>query len=114
MPLVLEARGLDVSPQMIARLERAGDTESAAVLERIYADEIGHVAVGARWFERLCRQRGLAPEAAFHDRVRRYFKGGLKPPFNREARDKAGVPASYYEPLAWRASEREEPCAAAG
>jgi uncharacterized ferritin-like protein (DUF455 family) len=85
---------------MICRLERAGDRASAAILRRIYQDEIGHVAVGARWFERLCRERGLDPEAAFQDRVRRYFKGALKPPFNRAARDDAGLPAAYYEPLA--------------
>ncbi len=83
VPLVLEARGLDVTPEMICRLERAGDAGSAAILRRVYEDEIGHVAVGARWFERLCRERGLDPEAAFHQRVRRYFKGALKPPFNR-------------------------------
>jgi uncharacterized ferritin-like protein (DUF455 family) len=102
VPLVLEARGLDVTPEMILRLERADDRASAAMLRRLYEDEIGHVAVGAHWFERLCRQHGLAPEAAFHDRVRRYFNGALKPPFNREARDAAGFPASYYEPLAAR------------
>jgi uncharacterized ferritin-like protein (DUF455 family) len=100
VPLVLEARGLDVSPEMIARLERAGDAASAAILRRIYADEIGHVAVGARWFDRLCRARGLDPAAVFHDRVRRYFGGALKPPFNREARDRAGLPAGFYAPLA--------------
>jgi uncharacterized ferritin-like protein (DUF455 family) len=99
VPLVLEARGLDVTPEMIRRLERGGDLESAQILARIYEDEIGHVAVGLFWFERICRDAGLDPEAAFHDRVRRYFKGALKPPFNREARDKAGVPAGYYEPL---------------
>jgi uncharacterized ferritin-like protein (DUF455 family) len=100
VPLVLEARGLDITPEMIRRLERAGDLASAGILRRIYEDEIGHVAVGARWFERLCRQRGLNPEAAFRDNVRRYFTGALKPPFNREARDVAGLPAAYYEPLA--------------
>ncbi len=99
VPLVLEARGLDVTPEMILRLERAGDCASAAILARIYRDEIGHVAVGLRWFDRLCHERGLDPEAAFHDRVRRYFSGALKPPFNREARDQAGLPAAYYEPL---------------
>ena len=104
VPLVLEARGLDVTPEMICRLERAGDAGSAAILRRIYEDEIGHVAVGARWFERLCRERGLDPEAAFHERVRRYFKGALKPPFNRAARDSAGLPAEYYEPLAGAAA----------
>jgi uncharacterized ferritin-like protein (DUF455 family) len=100
VPLVLEARGLDVTPQMIERLERAGDPASAAILARIHEDEIGHVAVGVRWFERLCRERGLDPEAIFHDRVGRYFAGALKPPFNREARDRAGFRAAYYEPLA--------------
>jgi len=100
VPLVLEARGLDVTPEMIRRLERVGDPESAAVLTRIYEDEIGHVRIGVRWFEALCRARGLDPEAAFHDRVRRYFSGALKPPFNTEARDCAGFPRSYYEALA--------------
>jgi uncharacterized ferritin-like protein (DUF455 family) len=100
VPLVLEARGLDVTPEMIRRLERAADPDSAAILERIYTDEIEHVAVGARWFDRLCREQGLDPEATFHDRVRRYFKGRIKPPFNRDARERAGFPAPYYEALA--------------
>ncbi len=100
VPLVLEARGLDVTPQMIPRLDRAGDADSAAILDRIYRDEIGHVAVGARWFNRLCGERGLDPTAAFQDRVRRYFRGNLKPPFNRAAREAAGFPSAYYEPLA--------------
>ena len=99
VPLVLEARGLDVTPAMIRRLERAGDTDSAAILDRIYADEIGHVAVGARWFELLCRERGLDPAATFRDRVRRHFTGSLKPPFNDEARGRAGIPAEYYAPM---------------
>jgi uncharacterized ferritin-like protein (DUF455 family) len=98
--LVLEARGLDVTPAMIARLEQAGDRDSAAILGRLYQDEISHVAVGARWFEHLCRARGSDPIAAFQDCVRRYFSGALKPPFNRAARDAAGLPVSYYAPLA--------------
>ena len=100
VPLVLEARGLDVTPEMILRLERAGDAASAAVLRRIYQDEIGHVAVGLRWFDWLCHRRGLDPAAAFQDCVRRHFTGALKPPFNLEARCAAGFPAHYYEPLA--------------
>jgi uncharacterized ferritin-like protein (DUF455 family) len=104
VPLVLEARGLDVTPEMVRRLERAGDKESAAVLETIYRDEIGHVAVGARWFRHCCRMRGLEPRAAFHDRVRRHFTGVLKPPFNHQARRRAGLPACYYEPLACSAA----------
>jgi uncharacterized ferritin-like protein (DUF455 family) len=99
VPLVLEARGLDVTPEMAATLERIGDPESAAVLRRIYGDEIDHVAAGVRWFDELCRARGLVPEETFRGHVRRYFKGELKPPFNQEARAAAGFPARYYEPL---------------
>jgi uncharacterized ferritin-like protein (DUF455 family) len=99
VPLVLEARGLDVTPAMIERLERAGDRDSAAILDRIYRDEIGHVATGMRWFGFMCSAGGLDPEAAFHDRVRRHFSGALKPPFNRPARDRAGLPAAFYEAL---------------
>ncbi len=99
VPLVLEARGLDVTPQMAAKLDRAGDAQSAAILRRIYDDEIGHVAIGMRWFDRLCRVRGLVPEAVFGERVRRCFKGDLKPPFNHAARAAAGLPRRFYEPL---------------
>jgi uncharacterized ferritin-like protein (DUF455 family) len=104
VPLVLEARGLDVTPEMRLRLERAGDGESATILDRIYRDEIGHVAAGSRWFAWLCRERGEDPAAVFQDRVRRYFTGALKPPFNRTAREEAGFPAAYYEPLACAAA----------
>jgi uncharacterized ferritin-like protein (DUF455 family) len=100
VPLVLEARGLDVTPGMIERLERLGDGASAAVLRVIYADEIGHVAAGRRWFLWLCRRRGLFPEATWHELVRRYFKGALKPPFNHAARAAAGFTPAFYEPLA--------------
>ena len=60
---------------MVARLERAGDHESAAVLDRIYRDEIGHVAAGMRWFEWLCAERGSEPRRMFHVLVRRHFSG---------------------------------------
>ena len=70
VPLVLEARGLDVTPAMIERLRRAGDTDSAAALEVIYAEEIGHVAVGSRWFHHICEARGRDPQATFRSLVR--------------------------------------------
>lgn len=100
VPLVLEARGLDVTPDMIRRLEQFGDRDSAAVLEIIYRDEIGHVAAGSRWFAWSCARRGLAPVLAYRELVRRHFKGSLKPPFNRAARDEAGFGAAFYEGLA--------------
>lgn len=97
-PLILEARGLDVTPDMIERLRAVGDEESAAVLTVIYDDEIGHVGCGKRWFHAVCMAAGREPEAAFQSLRARYFKGVLKPPFNYEARDKAGIPRAYYEP----------------
>jgi uncharacterized ferritin-like protein (DUF455 family) len=97
VPLVLEARGLDVTPAMIGRLARAGDHESAALLEIILADEIGHVAAGARWFRWDCARRGLDPAPTYRDLVARYFKGALKPPFNTDARAAAGLEPAFYE-----------------
>lgn len=99
VPLVLEARGLDVSPDIIARLEAAGDTASAAALGVIYRDEKFHVACGARWFRHLCALDGLAPEPTFHALVRQYFRGPIKPPFNDRARAEAGLTPGFYKPL---------------
>lgn len=100
VPMVLEARGLDVTPAMMERLERTGDTESADVLKTIYTDEQRHVQAGATWFRFLCAERELEPEETFQHLVRRHFRGALKRPFNAAARDNAGLPARYYEPLA--------------
>lgn len=99
VPLVLEARGLDVTPGMIAALRSAGDEASAGVLEIIYRDEQGHVACGLKWFRFVCERRGLAPEPTFHALVRDNFKGSVRPPFNEQARARAGLPASFYKPL---------------
>ncbi|MDC1120172.1 ferritin-like domain-containing protein [bacterium] len=98
VPLVLEARGLDVTPTMINNLRKAGDIPSTEILERIYNDEIGHVAIGHRWFLHICDERDVAPEATWQGLVKKHFKGALKPPFNDEARQLAGVPLSYYTP----------------
>lgn len=99
VPLVLEARGLDVSPSMIDSLRHAGDEASAAVIEVIYRDEKGHVAVGMKWFRFLCDRHGLAPEPTFQALVRRSFRGPVKPPFNDRARAEAGLTPGFYKPL---------------
>ncbi|MCP1335688.1 ferritin-like domain-containing protein [Futiania mangrovi] len=96
VPLVLEARGLDVTPQMIARMEREGDAGSAEALGVIYCEEVGHVATGLRWFRAEAEARGLDPVHAFHEIVETGFRGRLKPPFNREARSSAGMPPDFY------------------
>lgn len=97
VPLVLEARGLDVTPDMIEKLRRQGDEASVAVLDIIYREEIEHVAAGRRWFQWECARRGIDPVASYRDLVRRYHRGGLKPPFNRAARNAAGFAAVFYE-----------------
>lgn len=98
-PLVLEARGLDVTPGMIERLESARDPQSAAILKVIYTEEIGHVAAGRRWFGHVCAVRGEDARTRFHALVRERFPGGLKLPVNAVAREAAGLEASFYEPL---------------
>jgi len=90
VPRVLEARGLDVTPAMIVRLRQAGDAESAAVLETILRDEIGHVQAGTRWFQYLCRQRGLDPLETFRALLAEYAPGRIRAPFNEGARRQAG------------------------
>jgi uncharacterized ferritin-like protein (DUF455 family) len=97
VPLVLEARGLDVTPDMIQRMKSYGDAASADVLQLIYDEEIGHVAAGRRWFERLCAGRGVAPVETYRALVRQHYGGVPKPPFNRTARDAAGFGAAFYE-----------------
>ncbi len=99
VPLVLEARGLDVTPATIIDFNRAGDERSAAILERIYRDEIGHVAAGTRWFRHFAEAADLDSKQAWQDRVRRHFKGTLKPPFNDAARSEAGFDPEFYRPL---------------
>jgi uncharacterized ferritin-like protein (DUF455 family) len=96
VPLVLEARGLDVTPGLIAQFERAGDGASADILRVIYRDEIRHVAAGRRWFEWLCAERRLPPVETWHTLLRKHFKGALKPPFNDQARAAAGFSRAYY------------------
>jgi uncharacterized ferritin-like protein (DUF455 family) len=100
VPMVLEARGLDVTLPMIESLSRAGDHASADVLRVIYRDEIGHVEIGRRWFEQVCRQRGRTPITEWQDVVRRHYRAPLKRPFNDAARLAAGFDAAFYEPLA--------------
>lgn len=90
VPRVLEARGLDVTPGIMARLRAAGDEETVALLEIILRDEIGHVEIGSRWFRWVCAQRGIAPEATFQTLIGQYLKGRIKGPFHREARLQAG------------------------
>lgn len=100
VPMVLEARGLDVTPGMIEIYEAAGDTHAVEALRVIYAEEVGHVAYGSKWFHFLCGRHDKDPKDVFHELVQTYFHGPLKPPFNEEKRAEAGLPPDFYWPLA--------------
>ncbi len=99
VPMVLEARGLDVTPGMIDIFRRAHVDQAVAALEVIYSEEVHHVAYGSKWFHFLCGRHDLDPTVQFHALVRRYFHGPLKPPFNEEKRAEAGIPPDFYWPL---------------
>lgn len=100
VPMVLEARALDITPQTIERFTAAGDFASARMLGRIYSDEIRHVAAGTKWFNLAAKRRGLSPEKTYQKLVKSHFRGGVKPPFNDSARGQAGLTREYYAALA--------------
>lgn len=99
VPMVLEARGLDVTPGMITVFKEAKADHAVAALETIYAEEVAHVAYGSKWFHFLCGRHNEDPKDRFHALVRNYFHGPLKPPFNEEKRAEAGIPPDFYWPL---------------
>ena len=99
VPLILEARGLDVTPSLQAKMRETGDTETAAILDVIYNDEKGHVAIGAKWFRFLCARERKDPALTFQQLVRANFRGSLKAPFNDIARAEAGLTPSFYRSL---------------
>ena len=100
VPRLLEARGLDATPPIRARLAQAGDEESARALDIILADEIGHVGLGDAWFRHLCAERHLEPEATFRRLLDAYNAPWPQAPFNESARREAGFSAGELAALA--------------
>ena len=100
VPMVLEARGLDVTPNMIKAMNGQGDSKTAEMLQIIHDDEITHVRAGTVWFEAWCAHHGKDVEETWQDLVRTYFNGVLKRPFNDPSRIKAGMIPDWYETLA--------------
>ena len=90
VPRTLEARGLDASPAVRAKLVGAGDRRAGEILDVILRDEIGHVAAGVRWFAWLCTQRDLDPRATYAELVRTHAAPRPRGPFNLDARRAAG------------------------
>ncbi len=99
VPRTMEARGLDASPPLRAKLAQAGDDAAAAILDIILRDEIGHVAIGNRWYRWLCESRGLEPVSAYAALAAQYKAPQLRGPFNMEARRAAGFSDSELAAL---------------
>lgn len=100
VPMVLEARGLDVTPATIERFLAAGDERSARILKRILDDEIRHVRVGTTHFTNLCDKLQESPAEFWKTLVRRHFRGSVKPPFNDSARLAAGLSREMLDGIA--------------
>lgn len=96
VPMVLEARGLDVTPRMLEQVRAGGDLRGAKILSRILDDEITHVRIGSTHFIALASARGDSPETLWKSLVASHFRGSIKPPFNDSARLQAGLPRSFY------------------
>jgi uncharacterized ferritin-like protein (DUF455 family) len=99
VPRVLEARGLDVTPGLINKLQQVGDSETIEILEIILSEEIGHVAIGSHWFQYCCEQCEVDPDTTFLKLLEEYMGGGLRGPLHMEARRKAGFSEAELEQL---------------
>jgi uncharacterized ferritin-like protein (DUF455 family) len=108
VPRTLEARGLDASPPIRARLVQAGDLESAAILDVILRDEVGHVLIGNHWFRYLCEVRSLDPHSTYVHLADQYRAPRLRGPFNFEARRDAGFDETELAALAALAESGDE------
>ncbi|MBT8120200.1 MAG: ferritin-like domain-containing protein [Gammaproteobacteria bacterium] len=99
VPRVLEARGLDVTPGMIKKLQSTGDERLIGILQVIFDEEIGHVKIGTHWYKTLCSQRNLAPEKTFLRLIEKYMQGAKFGPFETEARIEAGFSQQEMDSL---------------
>jgi uncharacterized ferritin-like protein (DUF455 family) len=99
VPRTLEARGLDATPPMQARLRGVGDLRAVAILDTILHDEVGHVAIGNRWYRWLCQRDGLDADTLYPTLAEHYRAPRLRPPFNREARLAAGFTGAEIDAL---------------
>ena len=105
VPRCMEARGLDVTPAMIAKFEQLGDEASVTLLTRIFNDEIGHVERGSYWFNFFAKQRQMDPEQAYKELIVACYNGKPKGPFNRDVRIIAGFTNNEIDWLEERLNE---------
>ena len=102
VPRLLEARGLDAAPTLVAKLKSGGDARAVEILQIIQRDEVGHVEIGTRWYRHFCEIRGLSPLETFKSLLGKYLKGNVKGPYDTAMRKKAGFTddeLSYLEQM---------------
>ena len=99
VPRVMEARGLDVTPAMVAKFTQLGDQAAVEILQTIYRDEVGHVRIGNHWYQQLCAQQELDADETFRELIKVYMGGKLRGPFNWPARIEAGFQAAELSAL---------------
>ena len=107
VPRVLEARGLDVTPTMIAKLKSVSEHRLVEILQVIHREEIGHVQIGTRWFNYTCKQRGLSPAIVFNELLHEYMKGAIQGPFEMASRLQAGFTEEEMQQLVEISNKRE-------
>lgn len=100
VPMVLEARGLDVTPHTLERVRSQGDLHGARILQRILDDETRHVGFGTKHFIAQCEAAGIRPQYQWQCLVKKHFRGAIKPPFNDSARLAGGLSLDFYQSLA--------------
>ncbi len=99
VPRMMEARGLDVTPGIMDKFRQIQDLQTVEILEIILRDEIGHVQAGSRWFNYVCRQRGLEPEPTYFKLLTDYTGGKMSCPLHIQARLEAGFSESELNRL---------------
>ena len=102
VPRTLEARGLDATPVIQAKLRRVASVEALAavqILDLILQEEVGHVAIGNRWYHWLCQRDGLDPVQFYAQSAAQHGAPRLKPPFNIAARRQAGFSEAEIQAL---------------
>lgn len=99
VPRMMEARGLDITPDMIKRFRKLGDDKTTAILEVILREEIGHVETGSRWFRYLCEKRGIDAEQNWIELIQVYLGDDIRCPLHWETRRQAGFTDNELEQL---------------
>jgi uncharacterized ferritin-like protein (DUF455 family) len=96
--LINEGRGLDSGPRLVHKLSSVGDRKSANIMKQIVYEEVNHVKLGIKWFVWICEREKRDPKTTYQHIVLQYC-GSLPTPFNYEAREQAGFPKDWYEPM---------------